>query len=309
MEHENIIMDLNSVNFKKEINKTPLSVILDTLPFGLSVQNKKRIVIYENQKAKELTGSYKDHQCFTRWNYLPGEGEKVCKDCPASITLLDGKHHKIFRKTVTQKKEDVFLEIHTIPIVEKDHSIDQYIEIIYDITTDEKVKLLTEKSITEIIDNLQFSMSIYGDHGGEILFRDKLEYFEDPNYYVQKLSMFTYIGVFQNHFDREGLFGPLPVLDILDYCMMVYSCNLQSSKVKDPRKRGREPVLLLTYFDRKNYLLFEKRDQLVKYLNKKIKDKKIEELDENWFNEFKNDFKNELLNEMNGIKDEDEIEW
>ena len=276
---KDFLFDMNASNLEKINDKTSLSKILDTLPFGLSVQNKKRLVLYENQKAKELVGSHKAHQCFTRWSYLPGEGTGVCKDCPGSITLLDGKHHKIFRKTVTQDKKDLYLEIHTIPIIEPDNSINQYIEIIYDISSDEKAKLLLEKPLDEIIDNLQFSMSIYGEHGGEILFRDNLKFFEDPTYYIQKLSMFTYIGVFQNHFNREGLFGPLPVLDKVDFSMMVYSFNLESSKVLDPRKNGREPSLLIAYFDRKNYYLFEKRDQLVNYLNNQFTDKKIEELE------------------------------
>ena len=300
MEQENMLMNWQKGDFEKDINNTPLSIILDTLPFGLSVQNKNRIIIYENQKVKELTGSYKDHQCFTRWNYLPDEGTKVCKDCPGSISLLDGKYHKVYRKTLARNSKELFLEIHTIPIIEKEETVNRYIELIYDITNDEKAKLLKEKPITEIIDNLKFSMSIYGENGGEILFQDKLQFFEDPDYYVQKLTMFTYIGVFQNNFHREGLFGPLPVLDKIEYSMMVYSFGMESSKITDPRKRGTEACLLFIYFDRKSYGLFGKRDQLKEYLDKQFKGKKVEELNEAWFKNLENNFKDELLHQVTG---------
>ena len=111
--------------------------------------------------------------------------------------------------------------------------------------------------------------------------------------------MFTYIGIFQNNFNQLGLFGPLPVLDILNKSMMVYSCRLHSSSVTDPRKKSMEPILFITFFDRNDYFVFEKRDKILEFLNKSFENKSVEELTEEWFLNIKTEFKNLLLSIFN----------
>jgi len=185
---ENEVFPINYDQLLKNDDNIELSVILNALPFGLSVQNKKRIILYENDKCKELTGSFKSHHCFGRWKYITGEGEAICQDCPAIVTLVDGIKHKVFRKTVNRAFEDLYLEIQSIPVLESDGSINKYIEIINDVSSNEKVKSLVNKPFSAFIDELQFSISIYGKTGGEILLRDKLDFFSDPILYIQKLS-------------------------------------------------------------------------------------------------------------------------
>lgn len=287
-------------NFEEYSN---FEMILNALPFGISVQNKDRLVLYENRKAKDLTGSFKLRHCFKRWEHLPDEGDSVCKDCPATISLIDKRPHKVFRKTLSQKSEDLYLEIQVIPILEKDGTITKYVEILNDVTKDETAKILADKPIADLLSDLQFSISKYGKLGGESVFQDKLDFFEDKIAdYIQKLTMFTYIGVFQNNFKQEGLFGPLPVLDVPEKSMLVYSFRLNSEKVEDPRKEGMEPCLLLIIFDRDNYFMFDKRNVLLTFLNNKIsKISLLEDLDSNWFSKFKLEFKDVITKIISGF--------
>ncbi|OLS19790.1 MAG: hypothetical protein HeimC3_44110 [Candidatus Heimdallarchaeota archaeon LC_3] len=279
-------------------------VILNSLPFGISVQNIDRAVLYENEKAKELTGSFKLRNCFNRWEHLPDEGEKICKDCPAIISLLDKSPHKIFRKTLNKNSKEFFLEIQIIPILEKDGSINKFVEVLTDVTKQESAKVLVDKPVETLLNELQLSISKYGQIGGEILFKDEISFLQDKvSDYIQKLTMFTYIGVFQNNFYQEGFFGPLPVLDKPEKSMMVYSFRLNSENVTDPRKEGKEPCLLMMFFDRDNYFMFEKRNVILSFLNQEIsKIVKIEDLNNNWFDNFKMDLKNLITKNLSGSK-------
>ena len=82
---------------KKESN---FEWILDELPFGISVQKVDRTIIYENQKTKDMVGSFLFRQCYNRWHYIPERKNAPCPDCPASIGFTDKQRHKIFRKTI-----------------------------------------------------------------------------------------------------------------------------------------------------------------------------------------------------------------
>ncbi|MHA1990896.1 MAG: hypothetical protein ACW981_07550 [Candidatus Hodarchaeales archaeon] len=292
-------LDLSGNFFNNIEDYNNFELILNALPFGISVQNSDRTVLYENQQAKDLTGSFKLRHCFTRWKHLPDEGDAICKDCPATISLIDKSPHKIFRKTLSKESKELFLEIQVIPILEKDGTIRKYVEILRDVTESESAKVLVEKPVRQLLDQLEFSISKYGKTGGEIVFNDNLSFFTHKiTEYIQKLTMFTYIGVFQNNFDQEGLFGPLPVLDVPEKSMMVCSFRLNSKNVTDPRKKGMEPCLLMIFFDRNNYFMFEKRNMLLNFLNNEIsKITFLEDLDGVWFTNLKTKLR-ELINKL-----------
>ena len=278
-----------------------LESILNSLPFGISVQDKERVILFENEKAKLLTGSFRNKKCYLRWRYLPEEGKSICKDCPATISLIDFSPHKVFRRTLNQKYEEIFIEINVIPILEKDGSVNKYIEILHDVTKDEIARTLTNRPVLDIISNLEFSFSKYGPTAGEVFLHD-VSFLDKPDEYIQKLTMFTYIGIFQNKFDREGLFGPLPVLDFPYKSMIAYSFRTTSPDIKDPRRAGMEPCLLFIYFDRENYFLFERRNEILTYLNDKLEKTSLEHLTENWFELFKEEFRIFLLSLFNEFK-------
>jgi hypothetical protein len=302
--NNNVDIDISGNFFDNIEDYNNFELILNALPFGISVQNLDRTVLYENQKAIDLTGSFKLRHCFTRWKHLPDEGDAICKDCPATISLIDKSAHKIFRKTLSKDSKELFLEIQVIPILEKDGGISKYVEILRDVTESESAKILVDKPISTLLDQLEFSISRYGKTGGEIVFNDNLSFFTQKiSEYIQKLTMFTYIGVFQNNFSQEGLFGPLPVLDVPEKSMMVCSFRLNSKNVTDPRKEGMEPCLLMIFFDRNNYFMFEKRNMLLEFLNNEIsKISFLEDLDDVWFLNLKNKLKKFITKTMSGFE-------
>jgi hypothetical protein len=300
---EKFTLDLNDFLPIKSNNSSHFDLILNSLPFGISVQSSDRIVLYENSKAIELIGSFNLKHCFTRWDHIPNEGTAICTDCPATISLIDTKPHRIFRKTLKKDMTELFLEIQVIPIFEKDGKVKTFIEILNDVSKDETTRVLTEKPIDEILNSLNFSLSKYGLIGGEILLNDDLKFFlsDKTSEYIQKLTMFTYVGVFQNNFEQEGLFGPLPVLDIPLKSMMVYSFRMKSEST-DKRKKNTEPCLLLIFFDRSYYFIFEKRESILEFLNKRLQLQELNDLTGKWFINFKNDFKNLIDRNIHEIR-------
>ena len=144
--------------------------------------------------------------------------------------------------------------------------------------------------MSSLITDLRFSISKYGQTGGEMIHTDDLSFFQKTHEAIQKMTMFTYIGVFQNNFNQEGLFGPLPVLDVPTKSMMVYSFRTEFKDNPDPRREGMEPCLLMIYFDRENFFMFEKRLEILKFINEKLENKKLAELTNEWFSSFKKEF-------------------
>ena len=291
---ERIISSSNELNLS-------LDSILNSLPFGISIQDKDRIILFENEKAKSLTGSFCHKKCFLRWKYLPEEGNSICKDCPATISLIDFSPHRIFRRTLNRQFKELLIEIHAIPVLEKDGKLSKYIEILHDVTNDETARTLANKPISDVIDSIEFSFSKYGPTAGEVFLKD-VSFFPKQEESIQKLTMFAYIGIFQNNFDQEGLFGPLPVLDFPYKSMLAYSFRTTSPHIKDPRKCGMEPCLLFIYFERDSYFLFEKRNEILTFLNNKLEKTLIEEMTENWFKQFKSEFKSFMFSLFNEFK-------
>lgn len=301
MKDKESLLDLGSLikEDDNQKNNPSLDLILNNLPFGISVQNKARIVIYENNKAKELTGSFRSRHCFNRWDHLPDEGKKICKDCPATISLIDHASHKVFRKTLDRNFQDLYLEIQVVPLMEKTGQVNRYIEIINDVSKDESIKPLVNKSPDDLANNMKFCISKYGAMGGEILRNDNLEFLDQ--HYIQKLTMFTYIGIFQNNFSQEGLFGPIPVLDIPAKLMLVYSFRVKSN-ISDPRNEGMEPCLLLIFIDRENYRIFDKRERVLAFLNSNLEKINILDLTKEWFTNFKYKFREIIIKLLNDFE-------
>lgn len=259
-------------SFNKDENKEEFQWILDKLPIGISVQTPSRKILYENEAVKELIGSYLHRQCYTRWHYLPGRGKNPCPDCPASIGMQDNKGHKVFRKTKDEKGEDLYLEIEFIPITDSEGKLEKYIEVIKNVTLQEKSKVLAAKSIDEIVDGIQVSIVKFGDLGGEIITTDQLDFEEAENLeeILIKLTVYIFSGVIQGYEKQKGFFGPFPVLDKINYLLEVFICRIKDEKEMDPRFEGMQPCMILLFFPRDYVFLFEERNQIENYISDKI---------------------------------------
>ncbi len=254
------------------IEENSFEWVLDELPFGVSVQTINRQILYENEAVKDLVGSYVYRHCFNRWHYLPGKGNEPCPDCPATIGFQDGKSHKVFRKTQNSNGEDLFIEIQFLPIFNEDNEITKFIEIINNVTLLDKAKVLAMTPIEDIANAVQFSFVKFGETGGEIIATDNLDFAKSENLedIIVKITVYIFSGVIQGFESQEGLFGPFPVLDKTEYLMEAYLFRIKDDNTKDPRLQGMQPCMILFFFPREYYFLFERRNELSDFISKKI---------------------------------------
>jgi len=275
--------------------------VLDQLPFGISVQTIERKILYENESVINLVGSYTKRHCFNRWHYLEGEGNEPCSDCPATIGFKDKKSHKVFRKTKDSNGEDLFLEIQFIPVFNEDNEIDKFIEIIRDVTLIDKAKVLAYTPVEEITKSVQSSIVKFGDLGGEIISTDNLDFAKSENLeeIIIKLTVYIFSGVIQGFEEQVGLFGPFPVLDKTDYLMETYLFRIKDNNASDPRLKGFQPCMILIFFPREYYFIFEKRNAIEDFINKKImKWGNLEAINEQNHEEFSEELKQLLEQQL-----------
>lgn len=256
----------------KDENKEEFQWILDKLPIGISVQTPSREILYENETVKELVGSYLYRQCYTRWHYLPGRGNSPCPDCPASVGMQDTQAHKVFRKTLDEKGNDLYLEIEFVPITDSEGKLEKFIEIISNVTLQDKSKVLATKSISEIINGIQVSIVKFGDLGGELITTDPLDFEESENLeeIITKLTIYIFSGIIQGNEEQKGFYGPFPVLDKINYLLEVFICRIKDEGEIDPRFDGMQPCMILLFFPRDYVFLFEERNQIENFISKKV---------------------------------------
>ena len=266
--------------------------VLDKLPFGISVQKPDRTIIYENQEVIKLIGSFLYRQCYNRWNYLPERMNEPCPDCPATLGFTDKQPHKIFRKTIDENGKDLFLEIQFIPVLNKKEELEKYIEIIRDVKMVDKARILSTKTFDEILESVQISFVKFGNLGAEIITTDHLEFVkkENQNELVSKITVYVFSGVMQGFEHQRGLFGPFPVLDKTDFLMEVCLFQLKDEQA-DHRFKGKQQCLLLCFFPREYYFLFENRNDIEEFILKKVDSwKEISKLNTDTHSNFKTQF-------------------
>jgi len=246
--------------------------ILDKLPIGISVQTPSREILYENEAVKDLIGSFLNRQCYKRRHYLPDRGNNPCPDCPATVGMQDNIGHKVFRKTKDEKGEDLYLEIEFIPVTDSEGKLEKFIEIIRNITLQEKSKVLATKSIDEIVNGIQVSIVKFGNLGGEIITTDQLDFEKSENLeeMIIKLTVYLFSGVIQGNENQKGFFGPFPVLDKINYLLEIFTCRIKDEGDLDPRFKGMQPIMILLFFPRDYVFLFEERIQIENFISEKI---------------------------------------
>ncbi len=253
-------------------NRKEFQWILDKLPIGISVQTPSREILYENEAVKDLIGSYLHRQCYKRWHYLPDRGNNPCPDCPATVGMQDNIGHKVFRKTKDERGEDLYLEIEFIPVTDSEGKLEKFIELIRNITLQEKSKILATKSIDEIINGIQVSIVKFGNLGGEVITTDQLDFEKSENLeeIITKLTVYIFSGVIQGNENQKGFFGPFPVLDKINYLLEIFICRIKDEGEIDPRFEGMQPIMILLFFPRDYVFLFEERIQIENFISEKI---------------------------------------
>lgn len=269
----------NIPSFKREID------LINQLPYAITVHNNFDKIIYENSKATELFGLRIDDSCTSRWCHHSDYADNPCPMCPGKFTKFDKSEHKVFRKLIDSNLNIRYLEFETIPVQNSFQESDGYIEIVRDVTEGESTKV---KNLQENVTSTEpriYSLIKHGMTGSETCFTDKIYFTNNIQEFLLKLASFAFIGVLQNSYDREGLYGPLPVLDEKNYEMFTFAFSVVDHSIQDPRRQQHEFCLLLIIFQRNDRITSINRqlinDLLTSYV---FQLQSIKDLNQNWFN-------------------------
>jgi len=237
--------------------------ILDSLPFGISVQSIDRVLLYENKAMREIFGDNPREYCFSRWKYLDDQGEAPCKFCPGRVSLVDGKQHSVVANVELQNGKKAFLEITHIPIINEEGKIEKFIEIIKDVTekTDELTFLHSQIDFKSMI---YLSIIHFGNLGGEILITEKLPIVNDLKTFLINEAAYWFTAVGQGNYLNEGLYGPLPILDKSDYVSLGFS-RVMLSNNSDSRLGGKDYVFILIFLPRFLLPYFNNRERVLSF--------------------------------------------
>ena len=209
-------------NIKENSSTVRGGKLLNQLPYAITVHDNNNKIIYENDMAIELFGIRPDMDCTSRWCHHSDYAENACPMCPGKFTKFDKKEHKVFRKLIDPQLQIRFLEFETVPVLNPHSETDGYIEIVRDVTLGEKIKIKhLQQNITKVEPRI-FSLVKYGLTGCEIIFSDNLSFSDNSSSFLMKLASFAFIGVLQNSSDRQGLYGPIPVLDEKNYETFIF---------------------------------------------------------------------------------------
>ncbi|HKZ39884.1 MAG TPA: hypothetical protein VJ044_02930, partial [Candidatus Hodarchaeales archaeon] len=106
------------------------------------------------------------------------------------------------------------------------------------------------------------------------------------------------------NFDQRGLFGPLPVLDELDYMMLVYSGKMPTKKILDNRNNGKELILFFIIFKREDSTLFRTNTSILEILEKHLNHGQlVDDMGSEQFGALKAEIKTSILDSVrSGIR-------
>jgi hypothetical protein len=126
--------------------------------------------------------------------------------------------------------------------------------------------------------------------GSQIVHSEDIHFFHetaDLRTELVRLSTFAFIGLFQNNTDQFGLFGPLPVLDYLDYSMLVFAFQISDESLMDERKKKKDNCLLILFFPRNHDEIIQNRKTMSEFMKNQLLSKNsITDLTEDWFTSF-----------------------
>ncbi|MHA1910095.1 MAG: hypothetical protein ACTSYA_00225 [Candidatus Kariarchaeaceae archaeon] len=266
-------MNIDSIDHKLPPNLE--KTILDSLPIGISVQTIDLTLIYENKAMVNMVGSYLGVKCWNRWNYLtsfiqdyvPGQ----CVTCPHRAVEVDHKTHTEFREIINPKGETLFIEITHIPLFNDKGKLAWFIETIKDVSASEKARLLSRKLVEADPTKVKLGLIRFGDDlSNKIIFTDELNFIKEEvidTFYIKILSYYFVILGQGNKVWKNDIFGPLPILDYIDYQSLIYTFTKYSDTVIDIRMDEQDYLMLLFMMPRDCVPLFNSRAEILKMLN------------------------------------------
>jgi PAS domain S-box-containing protein len=115
---------------KAESEHSKLDAILAAIGDGISIQDTKFRVLYQNKVHKEMTGDHVGKLCYEAYE----QKSEPCHKCPVAASFQDGKVHKAER-SAPRDKGTLYVEITASPIFNPEGGVYAGIEVVRDVTT------------------------------------------------------------------------------------------------------------------------------------------------------------------------------
>ncbi len=146
--------DLKRAIVEIQEEKAKSEAIVAAIGDGISIQDEKLKVLYQNRVHREIVGGDKiGEYCYHAY----GHNDGVCPGCPVVLTFADGNIHTL-EKTLQRGNQTVYIEIKSSPLRDPGGKIIAGIEAVRDITdskkTVEKLRLYLA-AIEEAIEGIQ----------------------------------------------------------------------------------------------------------------------------------------------------------
>jgi PAS domain S-box-containing protein len=129
------ITERKQVEESLQAEKNKLQSVVNSLEYGLTIQDKDYNIIYQNESSRKASGG--DHvgeKCYRVYGYQ----EKVCDGCPVKKAFKDGRSHTVERKQVRPSGEVRFWENTASPIRDAKGRIVSCLEVTRNITERKK---------------------------------------------------------------------------------------------------------------------------------------------------------------------------
>jgi len=128
------ILEAENQNLKNSLQtvgeeKARMDSILAGMGDGISIQGPDYIITYQNRILRDMFGEHTGEYCYRAY----AQRETVCEDCPAAVTLKEGKIHTVER-TISSAKGTYQMEITLSPLCNAAGEITGSIKVYRDIT-------------------------------------------------------------------------------------------------------------------------------------------------------------------------------
>jgi PAS domain S-box-containing protein len=142
-----------------QTEKNKLNSVIDSLEYGLTIQDRDFNIIYQNEQGKKPFGEHIGEKCYR----IYAGREKVCVGCPVKKAFKDGKSHTGVRKNLLPSGELAYWENTASPVRDAKGKIVYCLEITRNITKRKQVEeeLQAEKNkLQSLISAMEFSLTI-----------------------------------------------------------------------------------------------------------------------------------------------------
>ncbi|MCG3218856.1 MAG: hypothetical protein KAR35_07600, partial [Candidatus Heimdallarchaeota archaeon] len=157
------------------------------------------------------------------------------------------------------------------PLFNDEGELAWFIETVKNVSTSEKARLLSHKLDESDPTKIKLTLIRFGDDlSNKIIFTDKLDFIKNEvidTFYIKILSYYFVILGQGNKIWKNDIFGPLPILDYVDYQSLIYTFTMHSDTLTDERMKDQDYLMLLFMMPRDYVTLFDCRSEIIKMLN------------------------------------------